>query len=74
VIGLAVLMLVANVGTAGLTGEQPLRIAASEGIARVAYAIACGVIVMLVIIMEFQVGSGNTARTSHENSPEPRNA
>jgi hypothetical protein len=57
VVGLAVLVLVANVGTEGLTGE-PLRIAVSEGIARVAYAIACGVTLMLVIVMGFRVRSG----------------
>jgi hypothetical protein len=47
-VGLAVLVLVANAGTQGLSSE-PLRIAVSEGIARVAYAIACGVMLMLVI-------------------------
>jgi MFS family permease len=57
VVGLAVLVLVANAGTDGLTGE-PLRIAASEGTARVAYAIACGVMLMLVIVMAFRVRSG----------------
>jgi MFS family permease len=61
VVGLAVLVLVANVGTEGLTGE-PLRIAVSEGIARVAYAIACGVLLMLAIVMGFRVGSGKHAR------------
>jgi MFS family permease len=53
VVGLAVLVLVANVGTEGLTGE-PLRIAVSEGIARVTYAIACGVMLMLVIAIRFR--------------------
>jgi hypothetical protein len=52
-----VLVIVANVGTEGLTGE-PLRIAMSEGFARVAYAIACGVMLMLVIVMGFRVRSG----------------
>jgi hypothetical protein len=56
VVGLAVLVLVANVGTEGLTGEA-LRMAASAGIARVAYAIACGVVLMLVIVMGFRGGS-----------------
>jgi MFS family permease len=53
VVGLAVLVLVANVGAEGLTGE-PLRIAVSEGIARVAYAIACGVLSMLFMVMGFR--------------------
>jgi MFS family permease len=57
VVGLAVLVLVANVGTQGLSGE-PLRIAVSDGIARVAYAIACGVMLMLVIVVWFRVRSG----------------
>ena len=60
VVGLAVLVLVANVGTEGLTGE-PLRITVSEGIARVAYAIACGVMLMLFIVMGFRVRSGKHA-------------
>jgi MFS family permease len=56
VVGLAVLVLVANGGTEGLTGE-PLRIAVSEGIARVAYAIACGVTLMLCIVIGFRLRS-----------------
>jgi hypothetical protein len=60
VVGLAVLVLVANVGTEGLTGE-PLRIAVSEGIARVTYAVACGVMLMLFIVIGFPVRSGKHA-------------
>jgi EmrB/QacA subfamily drug resistance transporter len=60
VVGLAVLVLVANAGTEGLTGE-PLRIAMSEGIARVAYAIACGVTLMLFIAIGFRARSGKHA-------------
>jgi MFS family permease len=60
VVGLAALVLVANAGTPGLTGE-PLRIAVSEGIARVAYAIAGGVMLMLLIVMGFRVRSGKHA-------------
>ena len=67
VVGLAVLVLVANIGTEGLTGE-PLRIAVSEGIARVAYAIACGVMLMLVIVAGFRV-IGHARR---ELAPPPR--
>jgi MFS family permease len=62
VVGLAVLVLVANVGTEGLTGG-PLRIAMSAGIARVAYAIACGMMLMLFILIGFRVRSGNHAGT-----------
>jgi MFS family permease len=57
VLGLALLVLVANLGTEGLTGE-PLRIAVSEGIARVAYVIASGVALMLSIVIGFRVRSG----------------
>jgi MFS family permease len=57
VVGLAVLVLVANVGTEGLTGE-PLRLAVSDGITRVTYAIAFGVILMLFIVIGFRVRSG----------------
>jgi EmrB/QacA subfamily drug resistance transporter len=53
VVGLAVLVLIANVGTEGLTGES-LRLAASEGFARVAYAIACGVMLMLFVVIGFR--------------------
>ena len=60
VVGLAVLVLVANAGTEGLTGE-PLRVALSEGFVRVAYAVACGVMLMLVIVMAFRVRSGKHA-------------
>ena len=61
VVGLAVLVLVANAGIEGLTGES-LRIAAAGGIARVAYAIACGVMLMLFIVIGFRVRSGKPTR------------
>jgi predicted MFS family arabinose efflux permease len=67
VVGLAVLVLVANVGTEGLTGE-PLRTAVSQGIARVAYAISGGVMVMLFIVIGFRVRSGKHAKTGNESS------
>jgi MFS family permease len=50
VLGLAVLVLVANLGTDNLDGE-PLRVAVAAGIARVAYTIACGVLLMLIIVI-----------------------
>ena len=50
VLGLAVLVLVANLGTDNLDGE-PLRAAVAAGIARVAYTIACGVLLMLIIVI-----------------------
>jgi hypothetical protein len=45
VAGLAVLVIIANLETAGLRDEL-LRVATAEGIARVAYTIACGVMMM----------------------------
>jgi len=60
VVGLAVLVLIANAGTEGLTGE-PLRIAAARGIARVAYAIAGGVVLMLFIVLGFRAQLGKRA-------------
>jgi MFS family permease len=69
-LGLAVLVLISNVGIEGMTGE-PLRIAASTGIARVAYAIAGGVMLMLFIVIGFRVSAGKHAEDRHENSQEP---
>jgi hypothetical protein len=56
VVGLAVLVLIANVGTRA--DREPLRTAVSEGIARVPYAIACGVMLMLFIVIGFRVRAG----------------
>jgi MFS family permease len=63
VVGLAVLVLIANAGSDGLAGER-LRIAVSDGIARVAYAIACGVMLMLLTVIGFRVRSRNHAGTA----------
>ena len=63
VVGLAALVLVANVGTAGLTGEL-LGVAVSAGIARVAYAIACGVMLMLFVVIASQRASRRSAFSS----------
>jgi EmrB/QacA subfamily drug resistance transporter len=56
-VGLAVLVIIANLGTEGLR-DEPLRVAAAEGISRVAYTIACGVMLMLIIMIGFRVRSG----------------
>jgi hypothetical protein len=64
VVGLAVLVLVANLGVQGLSGE-PLRIAVADGISRVAYTIACGVMLMLAILIGFR------ASTKFERLPRP---
>jgi hypothetical protein len=57
VVGLAVLVIIANLETAGLRDEL-LRVATAEGIARVAYTIACGVMLMLIIMIGFRARSG----------------
>ena len=60
VVGLALLVLVANAGIGGLSGE-PLRIATAEGIARVAYTIACGVMLMMFVVIGFRATAGARA-------------
>jgi hypothetical protein len=51
---LAILVLVANYGANGLSGEE-LRIAMAEGIRRAAFAIACGIGITLVIAGNLRV-------------------
>ena len=52
-VGLAILVIIANFGTEGLR-DEPLRVAAAEGIARAAYTIAGGVMLMLIIMIGFR--------------------
>jgi MFS family permease len=52
-VGLAILVLVANVETQDLT-DANLRIAAARGISRAVYAIAIGIVVTLVIVVAFR--------------------
>ena len=51
-LGLAVLVLITNMGTGGLAGDA-LRTATAEGISHAAYTIAGGVMLMLVIVIVF---------------------
>jgi MFS family permease len=53
VVGLAVLVLVANAGTHGLAGEA-WRIAAAEGIRTAVFAVAGGIVVTLLIALGFR--------------------
>jgi MFS family permease len=55
VVGLAILVIIANLETEGLRDEL-LRVATAEGIVRVAYTIACGVMLMLIIMIAFARG------------------
>ena len=57
VLGLAVLVLVANAGTAGLVGEG-LRIAAAEGTRDAVLAIAGGIVATLVIALNLRSDRG----------------
>ena len=52
-IGLALLVLIANAATAGLSGE-PLRTATADGISHAAYAIGFGISVTLGIVLAFR--------------------
>jgi len=58
-LGLAVLVLIANQGTEGLDGEA-LRHAMADGISRAAYAIAAGILLMLVILIAFRRSASGT--------------
>jgi MFS family permease len=60
VVGLAFLVIVANLGTEGLQGEQ-LRAATATGMARVANTIAGGVMLMLLVMIGFRAQSGGQA-------------
>jgi MFS family permease len=62
-VGLAALVLVANAGTDGLSGEA-LRAASAAGIARVAYAIACGILLMLIVVTGFRARPGRPVEAS----------
>jgi MFS family permease len=71
VVGLALLVLIANLGTEGLEGEA-LRMATADGISRVAYTIACGVMLTLIIVIGFRSRSGKTRiGSSGEMAPTP---
>jgi len=63
-IGLALLVLIANAATAGLSGEA-LRAATADGISRAAYAISFGIIFTLVIVLAFRAQKGD-GRSSQE--------
>jgi hypothetical protein len=59
VVGLAVLVLVANSGSEGLVDEG-LRIATAQGISRAAFAIAGGIVLTLVVALNLRTGRTNT--------------
>jgi hypothetical protein len=63
VVGLAVLVLVANSGSEGLVDEG-LRIATSQGISRAAFAIAGGIVLTLLVALNFRTGP-DAARVAH---------
>jgi hypothetical protein len=69
VVGLAVLVLVANSGSEGLVDEG-LRIATAQGISRAAFAIAGGIVLTLVVALNLRTGMGaaRVARTVSERT------
>jgi hypothetical protein len=69
VVGLAVLVIIANLGTEDLR-DEPLRVATAAGIARVAYTVACGVMLMLIIMIGFRARSGGQAGMTGASSSE----
>jgi MFS family permease len=72
VVGLALLVLIANHGTEGLQDEA-LRVAAAEGISRATYTIASGMMLTLIIVVSFRHRSyGQTGiGSSGEVAPTP---
>jgi hypothetical protein len=58
-IGLAVLVLVANSGTDGLTGEA-LRVATANGLRAAILAVATGIAVMVFVALDMKCGEGST--------------
>jgi MFS family permease len=61
-VGLALLVIIANLWTEGLR-DEPLRVATAAGTARVAYTIACGVMLMLIIMVGFGARSDRQTAT-----------
>jgi hypothetical protein len=59
-VGLAALVLIANAGTDGLTGE-PLRVAMAEGIATAVFVVAGGIAVTLLIALNLRPSERVTA-------------
>jgi MFS family permease len=60
VVGLALLVLIANLGTEGLQDEA-LRVATAEGMSRVTYTIAVGIMLTLIVVVGFRSrSSGKT--------------
>ena len=68
VVGLAVLVIIANLGTEGLQ-DEPLRVATAVGISHVAYTVACGVMLMLILMIGFR-----GRRAIRSARPKPRKA
>jgi hypothetical protein len=56
VVGLAVLVLVANAGTRGLAGKE-LRIATAGGIRAAVFTIAGGIVAMLLVTLVLRAGA-----------------
>ena len=72
VVGLAVLVLVANSGSEGLVDEG-LRIATAQGISTAAFAIAGGIVLTLLAALNLRTGpdASPVARTASERTALP---
>ena len=68
-VGLAVLVLVANAGTEGLAGE-PLRIASARGISTAVFTIASGIVLTLLLALTLRTDreAVHVARTASERT------
>jgi MFS family permease len=64
VVGLAVLVLVANSGTEGLVDER-LRIAIARGISTAAFGIAGGIVLTLLVALNLRTGADAPFRAGH---------
>jgi MFS family permease len=70
-VGLALLVLVANAGTTGLTGED-LRVATAAGVRTAAFVIAAGIVVTLLIVLGFGASAGRKpVRSATCDAPQP---
>jgi hypothetical protein len=65
-VGLAVLVLVANAGTAGLAGEE-LRIATARGISHAAYGIAAGILITVLSVLASGVSTSSNTNSDSSN-------
>ena len=69
-VGLALLVLVANAGTGGLTGEEELRVATADGIAAAALVVASGIVATAALALALPRGRAPQRDVASEPVPE----